>query len=107
MDTENKTDEDFEKALKQSVAPKEGSSTRRKIFKMSLHEFTHIFKTGQELHYKVEKGFPEDARVVDLCPDIFNGNTISLLVESESFDEIEEGKPYPMDEEGIVITTQQ
>ena len=107
MNETKKSDEDFEKELKNSVAPEEKKSLRRKIFKLSLQDFTHIFKTGKEIKYYVDKGFPEDARVVDVCPDIFTSGIVSFLVESDSFEEVQEGKPFPMDEEGIIITTLQ
>ncbi len=72
------------------------AGTRRKIFPISTEILRQMITEGNEVKYRIIKGLPADAKILDICPDIFNLGSASLLVESESFDMITEGGQYPM-----------
>lgn len=70
--------------------------TRRKIFPISTEILRQMITEGAEVKYKITQGLPADAKILDICPDIFKMGMASLLVESESFDEVAQGGQYPI-----------
>lgn len=78
--------------------------TRRKIYPIATDILRQMLTQDAEVKYKITKGLPADAKILDVCPDIFNIGSVSLLVESETFDEIKIGGQYPTDQ-GITAET--
>lgn len=77
------------------------TGSRRKMFPLSLKMLGYLFTEGDENHYRVLTGLPKNAVIIDLCPDFLRSGQATILVESDSFDEVKEGDQYPM---GGVIT---
>ena len=75
------------------------NNRRRKVLRFADSLLVQLFSKGIHAPYEVIRdALPDDARIVDLRFDAFHQpghNTLMLLVESEQFEEVEEGNPYP------------
>lgn len=72
------------------------NGTRRKMFPIATDILRQMITEGAEVRYRITQGLPADAKILDVCPDIFNIGSVTLLVQSESFDELKDGDQYPM-----------
>lgn len=77
------------------------AGSRRRIYVLDLEHLTRILR--QDNRCMVKKGIPSDAVIVDMAPDILKTGKVSVLVEHESFNEVDENGQYPIDGEGIEI----
>ncbi len=70
---------------------------KMKIFSISAELLKNVFQSGTypERSVLVKNGLPEDAKICDIRFNGFDRCTVELLIESESFDFIPEGCPYP------------
>ena len=64
----------------------EVKSRRLKVMKMALVLLPSILIEGKEHHYIVEKGLPEDTKIINV--KLGWGDYMELLLESEKFDEV-------------------
>ena len=69
-------------------------SLRRKCLHVSDRFFADLFSDGSRTFEVIRDGIPKDARVVDVRFDGF-ARKFAVLLESDEFDEAEEGTPYP------------
>ncbi len=68
-------------------------SHRRQILKLTPELFLDLFR-GEHRYKITDQGIPEDAEVLTVRFDLFDG-IIELLIESEQFSEVSPGGMYP------------
>lgn len=68
----------------------------RKLARVEIMpEFLDLICRSGEFHIKVESDLPKDAKIARIAYD-FMRNSFHLIYESESFEEIDEGKVIPL-----------
>lgn len=77
------------------VAPHEVGAIRQRRIKLAMinpPDFMALFKKGGKIRtgFKVIKGLPADAKILNIAYDNMRG-AICVIVESETFDEVEVG----------------
>lgn len=77
---------------------------RYKIYEISVDYLKEIFTEGTEVRFKIVEGLPLDAKLIDFTKKQGSLDTLQLLIESETFEEIPKGHPFPIGEPLVAET---
>ena len=62
-----------------------------KTLRISFEALIELFKTNSEHDFIVNRGFPDDAKIINVQTDFPHSNSFIIAVESETFEPCVEG----------------